>query len=187
MTSCTELQTRPFTLDETTAVSIKRHTHAHTLPTYRQIQHARRHPPPPTRSVPPLPSDHPPPPHPFPGLCYCFENMIAVTDGVGRGEGSGRAEWQGSSIVPDQCESVSIAIETGATLGRHAFISATGSPLAIRGQINPPFPLRAPPDWMQGGGVSGWAGGGDCRWIVWAHAFLLSHTHAHAYTGSMLT
>lgn len=49
--------------------------------------------------------------------------MIAVTDGVGRGSGSGSAEWQGSSIVPDQCESVSIAIETGATLGRHAFIS----------------------------------------------------------------
>ena len=64
--------------------------------------------------------------------------MIAVTDGVGRGEDSGRGEWQGPSIVSDQCESVSIAIETGATLGRHAFISTTGSPLAIRGQINPP-------------------------------------------------
>lgn len=64
--------------------------------------------------------------------------MIAVTDGVERGEGCSRGEWQGSSIVPDQCESVSIAIETGATLGRHAFISTTGSPLAIRGQINPP-------------------------------------------------
>lgn len=64
--------------------------------------------------------------------------MIAVTDGAGRGEGSGRGEWPGPSIVPDQCESVSIAIETGATLGRHAFISTTGSPLAIRGQINPP-------------------------------------------------
>lgn len=57
---------------------------------------------------------------------------------MGRGERSGRGEWQGPSIVPDQCESVSIAIETGATLGRHAFISTTGSPLAIRGQINPP-------------------------------------------------
>lgn len=71
-------------------------------------------------------------------LCYCFENMIVVTDGVGRGEGCSRGECQGSSIVPNQCESVSIAIETGATLGRHAFISAPGSPLAIRGQINPP-------------------------------------------------
>lgn len=28
-------------------------------------------------------------------LCYCFENMIAVTDGMGRREGSGRGEWQG--------------------------------------------------------------------------------------------
>ncbi|CAB1443951.1 unnamed protein product [Pleuronectes platessa] len=66
--------------------------------------------------------------------------MIAVTDeGWVGGEGSGRGEWQGPpSIVPDQCEFVSIAIETGATLGRHAFISAPGSPLAIRGQINPP-------------------------------------------------
>lgn len=64
--------------------------------------------------------------------------MTAVTDGEGRGEGSGMGEWQGPSIVLEQCESVSIAIETGATLGRHAFISTTGSPLAIRGQINPP-------------------------------------------------
>ena len=76
----------------------------------------------------------PPPPR----LGYLFEKMGSVTGLVGGGEGSGRGEWQGPSIVPNQCESVSIAIETGATLGRHAFISTTGSPLAIRGQINPP-------------------------------------------------
>lgn len=76
--------------------------------------------------------------------------MIAVTDGMGRTVGSGRGEWQGPSIVSDQCESVSIAIETGATLGRHAFISTTGSPLAIRGQINPHGCVK--------GGAGGYAG-----------------------------
>lgn len=91
--------------------------------------------------------------------------MIAVTDGVGRGEGSGRGEWQGSSIVPEQCESVSIAIETGATLGRHAFISATGSPLAIRGQINPP-------------GCSERVGGGEGGGGVAAIVGLCGHTRA---------
>lgn len=30
-----------------------------------------------------------------PRLCYCFENMIAVTDGVGRGEGSGKGRVAG--------------------------------------------------------------------------------------------
>lgn len=58
--------------------------------------------------------------------------------GWGEERALARGEWQGPSIVSDQCEPVSIAIETGATLGRHAFISTTGSPLAIRGQINPP-------------------------------------------------
>lgn len=91
--------------------------------------------------------------------------MIAVTDGVGGGEGSGRGEWQGPSIVPDQCESVSIAIETGATLGRHAFIFTTGSPLAIRGQINPPGCS------MCVCGAGGWG--------------LYGHTHTH--TLSMFT
>lgn len=93
-------------------------------------------------------------------LCYCFENMIEVTDGMGRGEGSGRGEWQGPTIVSDQCESVSIAIETGATLGRHAFISTTGSLMAIRGQINPP-------------GCSG----GVCKGLQ-AHALVYLNYHA---------
>ncbi len=90
--------------------------------------------------------------------------MIAVTDGVGRGESSGRGEWQGPSIVPDQCESVSIAIETGATLGRHAFISTTGSPLAIRGQINPP-----------GCGEEGAS----------LQAYMRAHTHTHTHTHTL--
>lgn len=114
-------------------LKVYKKTHTHTC------THAANIPTDPTHTH--IPSAATPPSvFPLPGLCYCFENMIAVTDGVGRGEGSGRAEWQDSSIVPDQCESVSIAIETGATLGRHAFISAAGSPLAIRGQINPSSP-----------------------------------------------
>lgn len=141
-----------------------------------------------TPHAPPLHSDppHPPPPtppHPFPGLCYCFENMIAVTDGVGRGEGSGWAEWQGSSIVRDQCESVSIAIETGATLGRHAFISATGSPLAIRGQINPPSTLHAHP--RLDARRRGWGGaGGGWLQVDYVGTRVLAHTHSctHAHT-----
>lgn len=113
--------------------------------------------------------------------------MIAVTDGVGRGEGPGRAEWQGSAIVPDQCESVSIAIETGATLGRHAFISATGSPLAIRGQINPLSSLHTPPNWMQGGGVGlGWILGGIAGGFC-GHTRACSQANAHTQTGSLFT
>lgn len=99
--------------------------------------------------------------------------MIAVTDGVGRGEGSGRGEWQGSSIVPEQCESVSIAIETGATLGRHAFISATGSPLAIRGQINPP-----------GCSERGEEEAGERRRL---QAYVGTRAHTHTHTCSMFT
>lgn len=99
--------------------------------------------------------------------------MIAVRDGVGR-EGCSRGEWQGSSIVPDQCESVSIAIETGATLGRHAFISTTGSSLAIRGQINPPGCSE------EGGvGLVGLCG----HTHTCTHACAHTHTHTQCFTG----